>query len=244
MNVSSRRGEFLVVAHRGYSASYPENGREAFEASIRAGADLIETDVRLSADGTMFCSHDPDLERVLGTSRTIAELSDEALDALSVMRLSDVLDLARGRIGVLLDLKLKYRDYPVLVYDFVHGMAMQSSTVFGVRTVEQAEALHRHAPDAAILGFLPRSDDIPAFFAAGGGIARLWEDETDDAALAAARRAGNHPVWVTAGLRRQGIAPGDIDAARLRRLIDLGVDGLLVNDPAQALRLRAAQSAK
>jgi len=39
------------VAHRGASLRYPENTLAAFEAAIRAGADMIELDVRLTADG-------------------------------------------------------------------------------------------------------------------------------------------------------------------------------------------------
>lgn len=231
-----RRGDFLVIAHRGYSDGYVENSREAFEAAIAAGADLIETDVRLSSDGTLYCNHDPDLERVRGTDRSIAELPDESLDELNVLRLSDVLEIARDRVGVLLDLKLAYRDYPVLVHDAVRAQDMQSSVVFGVRSVAQAQALHQRAPDAVILGFLNDRRDFPAFFVAGGGIARLWEDEADAASVAAAR-AGNHPVWITTGQRKDGTA-GEIDEARLRRLIALEIDGVLVNAPDRALALR------
>lgn len=238
MNVRARQRDFLVIAHRGYSSGHPENSRESFEAAIHAGADLIETDVRLSADGTLYCNHDPDLERVRGTGRTIAELPDAALDALNVLRLADVLDIARGRAGVLLDLKLAYRDYPLLVHERVCDLDMQTSVVFGVRNVAQAESLHLGAPDAAILGFLPRPQDIPSFLAAGGGIARLWEEEADAQSLRAAHGRDDNPVWVTTGLRQAGMAAGDADEARLRRLIALGVDGVLVNDPTLALRLR------
>ncbi|HEU0070375.1 MAG TPA: glycerophosphodiester phosphodiesterase family protein [Alphaproteobacteria bacterium] len=236
-----RRGDFLVIAHRGHSDGYVENSREAFEAAIEAGTDLIETDVRLSGDGTMFCNHDPDLERVRGTDRSIAELPDSALDALGVLRLTEVLEIARGRVGVLLDLKLAYRDYPVLVYETVRDLGMQSSVVFGVRSPGQAQALHSKAPDAVILGFLNSPADIPIFYAAGGGIARLWEDEATAASVAAAR-GGNHPVWITAGQRKAGTA-GEIDEVRLRRLIDLEIDGVLVNAPGRALALRREETA-
>lgn len=232
-----RRGDFLVIAHRGHSDGHVENSRDAFEAAIVAGADLIETDVRLSGDGTLYCNHDPDLERVRGTDRCIAELPDEALDELGVMRLADVLEIARGRAGVLLDLKLAYRDYPVLVHEAVRDLGMQSSVVFGVRSVAQAETLRLKAPDAVILGFLASPRDIPAFYAVGGGIARLWEDEATADSVAAAR-GGNHPVWVTAGQRKAGTA-GEIDEERLRRLVALEIDGVLVNAPGRALALRA-----
>ena len=50
----------LVIAHRGHSARYPENTLEAYRAAIASGADLVETDARLSADGVVIASHDPD----------------------------------------------------------------------------------------------------------------------------------------------------------------------------------------
>jgi glycerophosphoryl diester phosphodiesterase len=47
-----------VVAHRGASATEPENTLVAFEAAIAAGADVVELDVRLSADGVPVVMHD------------------------------------------------------------------------------------------------------------------------------------------------------------------------------------------
>lgn len=45
MNLRRGEGRPLVVAHRGASAEAPENSREAFEAAVAAGADLVELDV-------------------------------------------------------------------------------------------------------------------------------------------------------------------------------------------------------
>lgn len=236
----------LVVAHRGFSASHGENTAAAFEAAIGCGADFIETDVRLSNDGTLYCNHDPHLERTRGTDKTIAGLCDDALDALEIMRLSQVLELAKHRIPVLLDLKLLYADYPLVVLETLHRDGVAEEVVIGVRSVAQAAALHAMAPQQTILGFLKLPSDIPAFFAAGGTIARLWEEDVTESAVELARQ-GDHPVWVTAGLTQSGEAPGQIDAARLQRLNALGIDGVLVNDPVAALRVlgsnegRAAQ---
>ena len=53
----------LVIAHRGASLAYPENTLEAFEAAVLAGADMIELDARLSADGVAVVSHDQDVSK-------------------------------------------------------------------------------------------------------------------------------------------------------------------------------------
>src|SRR5919108_4886741 len=48
----------LVVAHRGASATHAENTLDAFRAGVDAGADVIELDVRLTADEVAVVLHD------------------------------------------------------------------------------------------------------------------------------------------------------------------------------------------
>ncbi|MBA3259754.1 MAG: glycerophosphodiester phosphodiesterase [Gemmatimonadales bacterium] len=52
-----------VIAHRGASAAAPENTLAAFELAAGQGADALELDVRLSADGAAVVIHDPTLDR-------------------------------------------------------------------------------------------------------------------------------------------------------------------------------------
>ena len=73
-----------LVAHRGGSLLAPENTLPAFEQAEALGADVIETDVRLSRDGVVMVFHDADTARITGRpgtieGRTRAEL--EGLDA-------------------------------------------------------------------------------------------------------------------------------------------------------------------
>jgi glycerophosphoryl diester phosphodiesterase len=51
----------LVVAHRGASSEEPENTVAAFQAAVRAGADVVELDVRLTSDRIPIILHDPDV---------------------------------------------------------------------------------------------------------------------------------------------------------------------------------------
>ncbi|WP_448630747.1 glycerophosphodiester phosphodiesterase [Cellulomonas soli] len=73
-----------VIAHRGNSAVAPQNTIPAFEAAWRAGADMIELDVQLTADGAVVVIHDDDLDETTdGTGplreHTLAQV--RALDA-------------------------------------------------------------------------------------------------------------------------------------------------------------------
>lgn len=71
-----------VVAHRGIWRDAPENSPIAIEAAIRAGCDVVEIDVRRSADGGLFLLHDKTLQRMTGI--------DEAPEALSSARLASL----------------------------------------------------------------------------------------------------------------------------------------------------------
>lgn len=55
-------GRLQVVAHRGNSSVAPQNTLAAFEAAWRAGADSIELDVQLTADGEVVVIHDDTLD--------------------------------------------------------------------------------------------------------------------------------------------------------------------------------------
>lgn len=79
-----------MVAHRGASAAEPENTLAAFEAAVRAGADVVELDVRLTADGVPVVLHDPN----------VAATTDGA-GPIHTLRLDEVkrLDASPGRPG-------------------------------------------------------------------------------------------------------------------------------------------------
>lgn len=65
----------LVVAHRGASSELPENTLGAFAEASRVGSDLIELDVRMTADGVPVVLHDADLSRTTDLRGHVHELS-------------------------------------------------------------------------------------------------------------------------------------------------------------------------
>lgn len=110
-----------IVAHRGAWHTAPENSLLAIENAISAGYEVVEIDVRRSADGGLFLLHDDTLERMAGLDRepetlTLRELSQLKLrdrdggEANPVTEerlpgLKDVFELARGRVFIDLDIK-------------------------------------------------------------------------------------------------------------------------------------------
>jgi glycerophosphoryl diester phosphodiesterase len=226
----------LSVAHRGYSAAYPENTALAFERAIEAGSALIETDVRFSRDGALVCSHDATLTRAAGDPRAIADLTLEELQSVAlphaqkILALEDVLALARGRVEVMLDVKVSSPDMAKCIVAALDRIGMSRHAVYGARSVEHVRDVKRCSSAIAILG-MPASPEVAAeFLAQEIRAVRYWEDELTPERLAQVVDAGRE-VWVTAGLRPRQEAPGYITAARAAALGEMGVHAVLVNDP-------------
>jgi glycerophosphoryl diester phosphodiesterase len=63
-----------VIAHRGARAIEPENTIRAFRRAEEAGADAIELDLRVTADGELVVVHDPDVNGVPVAAQRRADL--------------------------------------------------------------------------------------------------------------------------------------------------------------------------
>ncbi|HSM03723.1 MAG TPA: glycerophosphodiester phosphodiesterase [Longimicrobiales bacterium] len=76
-------GAPLLVAHRGGAGLAPENTFEAFRQAVEVfGADMLELDVRLSADGKVVVIHDATVDRTTDGSGRVAEMPWRELQAL------------------------------------------------------------------------------------------------------------------------------------------------------------------
>ena len=78
------RDPVRIAAHRGASASAPENTTAAIARAIDAKADLVEFDVRATRDGELLLFHDKTLERYGGGKKPFADLSSEEALQLDV----------------------------------------------------------------------------------------------------------------------------------------------------------------
>lgn len=72
-----------VMAHRGNSVACPENTLAAFRRAFADGADLLETDLHLSADGVFVCIHDATVDRTTDGHGPVAEQTLAELKRLS-----------------------------------------------------------------------------------------------------------------------------------------------------------------
>lgn len=74
--------EVLVIAHRGASAAAPENTLAAIREAVRVGADAVEIDVRMSADGQVVVMHDARVDRTTNGRGRVERMSLEQIRRL------------------------------------------------------------------------------------------------------------------------------------------------------------------
>lgn len=119
----------IVVAHRGCHAaapligrgSVPENSLAALAQCVAIGADVMETDVRMTRDGHLVMIHDATVDRTTDGHGRVADMTLADIRALHlrddlggpgarltgarVSTLAEMLDAAAGRIVLNLDIK-------------------------------------------------------------------------------------------------------------------------------------------
>ena len=111
-----------MVAHRGASATNAEHTLGAYVAALDEGAEALECDVRLTADGHLVCVHDRDLVRVAHKRALVSSMELSELEQLDVASwkhpwadLDDEapeLDPELGKVLTLRRLLETARDYP------------------------------------------------------------------------------------------------------------------------------------
>jgi glycerophosphoryl diester phosphodiesterase len=136
----------LIFGHRGASAHAPENTLAAFRLAVEQGADGIELDAKLSADGQIVVIHDPTVDRTTNghgrvSAMTLAEL--QSLDAGSrfdpsfagerIPTLEQVLEAVGGKC--LVDIEITnyatpFDPLPLRIADLVRRMGLQESVLF------------------------------------------------------------------------------------------------------------------
>jgi glycerophosphoryl diester phosphodiesterase len=125
----------VAISHRGEHLERPENTIPAFQEAIRAGADFIEVDVQTTSDGKLVLSHDATVDRCTDGKGRVDSMTFEQIESLDagirkdpkfagtrIPTFDQVLDLARGKIGIYVDIKNATAQDLVTHIDS-HGMA-------------------------------------------------------------------------------------------------------------------------
>ena len=165
-SAAGQHARVVAIAHRGEHLHHPENTIPAFEEAIRLGADFIEVDVQTTADGKLVLSHDATVSRCTNGQGRISEMTFEQLKALDagvksgpefagtrIPTFDQVLDLARGKIGIYVDVKNASAADLVSHIDG-HGMTDKVVIYCGLKLAREIQASNPR------LKVMPESSDV------------------------------------------------------------------------------------
>lgn len=227
-----------VIAHRGASGHRPENTAPAFALAIEQRADMIETDLHYTRDGVIVLTHDAGLER-LGAEGEVCDRDLESLreldagDGERIPVLAETLDAFGAKIPWNLEIKKSEGGH----YEGIEADALSAVTSRGLL----GETLFSCFWDPVLARIREHSADAR--------LALLLDPSFPHEPIARARKLGAeaiNPHWsmidaeLLAAAHGEGLAVYSytVDAAdEIRRLIDLGVDGLFTNHPDRMRRI-------
>ena len=157
---------FIKIAHRGSSGSYPENTRLAFEKAIEAGADMIEMDCRLSKDGHVVVIHDDRLDRTARAKgfvkgKTLRQLKKldvgawlkKSFKGERIQTLEEILEIVSGKVEINLEIKSVLHGplgIELKVLFIVSHFDYLERTIFSSFDYQSLRRLRELAPDVRI----------------------------------------------------------------------------------------------
>ncbi|MCX7890403.1 MAG: glycerophosphodiester phosphodiesterase family protein [Rhodobacteraceae bacterium] len=239
------RDRVLVIAHRGASALRPENTMAAVLKAIEDGADWIEIDVQETRDGEVVVAHDSDFMKAARNPLKVWDATMADLAGIDIgshfgagyaaerpPTLGQVLAACRGRAKVMIELKY-----------YGHDSALESRVAAIVEAAGMTGSVAvMSLKPAGIARFRALRPDWPSGLLAAKAIGDLSRLDVDFLAV--------NTGQVSLGLVGRAHAAGKEvhvwtvdDPMTMSRMISMGVDGLITNDPALARRIMERRNA-
>jgi glycerophosphoryl diester phosphodiesterase len=223
---------FVVTGHRGAMALESENTMASFELARELGADEIEFDVWLTADGVAVVHHDEQLGRVVNGTGAVREHSWEQLSRLRVHRRHAIpsLDEVLALTGIGFQLELKD---PAAASGVAAVVAADPRLRRSVLTTSFVASALEPALEASLrTGLICGPGDAHALgFALALGVDQVlahWSVASHRDALRFSDAGGTLTVWPTP------------DAATAARAMRVGFGGTTCDDPSVALDVRGS----
>ncbi|MEJ3406069.1 glycerophosphodiester phosphodiesterase [Rathayibacter sp. YIM 133350] len=240
----SAAADTVVLAHRGFIGGGAENTIGALEAAVATHPDYVETDMQQTLDGGFVASHDSNLLMVAGINRNIYDMTLDEVTHTSISvhgftaKIPTMAEYVRRaeqlRMPLLIELKVHGHEKPGFVEDFLRQLDALGATelnIYHSLDPSVVEVLKRLRPELRVgLTIAMSAGGVPAsacdFFVIEQ--ASFTRQFLDDA------HALGKPVYVWT-------VDGD---DRIRQFLRIPVDGIVTDQPDDAVRYRALMSAK
>lgn len=228
-----QQDDVSITAHRGSALKAPENTLSAIEQAIEDGADYIEIDLRMTADGVPVLWHDTDMRRVFGLPGKISDITLEEArshDAGSwfgpdfsserIATLEEVIHATRGRAKLYVDIKPD-PDTPDLTREVVRLLqemeAVECTVIAAAEwyVLDEARALEPALKTTLLAQFI-----VGPLWEQNFDILGLRQNRVTPATVAQTHQSGNElHVWTVN------------NPNAMSRFIDMGVDNIITDRP-------------
>jgi len=237
-----------IFAHRGASAYAPENTLAAFNLAVEQGADGIEFDVKLSADGHVVVIHDATVDRTTGAQGRVKDMSLDELRGLGaggffsdnfsnekIPTLEEVFESVGSKtfINVELTNYNSPRDHLVeSVCMLVKRFGLQKRVLFSSFIASNLSKARSYLPG------------VPTGLLALPGILGAWHRSFGfafgkyDALHPNLKNATQQHIYFVHRLNRRVYVWTVNEEQDMQRLFKWGVDGIITDDPRLAVKVR------
>lgn len=247
----------IIFAHRGDSGAYPENTLPSFQAAVKIGAHVLETDTRITKDGIPMLTHDESLLRTTGVDARVEDLTLKELKDIdagySFSPDGGATYPFRGMGIQIPTLEEFVRTFPDIPVNMEIKVGTEQSTRIVIDVLESNNALDRFLlasvlPDA--MRYIQKNIPSTLTGACKEDVLRvLFRSARCD------RKSRDYPFTALQVPERQSIIPVVTrrflsyahkhglhvhvwtinEEADMRRLFDMGVDGIFTDHPERAL---------
>lgn len=243
----------LIIAHRGASGNAPENTLAAIDLALRQKADMIEIDIFLSKDNQLVVMHDQRVDRTTNGQGNVEELTLAELKKLDagswfsdkftgekIPTLAEVLHKIQGKTRLLIEIKQSGRgiaqktDALIRQYKAESWCVIQSFDHQVIQNLDKTgSSLEKHQ---LVIGNLPLF--LPYHYNKKLSSGNIYQYK---------QVASVNPMYLftTLGVIRKLHAQGKKVTVwtvnhpnDIKKLIQMGVDGIITNYPAKAKKIR------
>ena len=239
---SHLEAEPLIVAHRGNSTFAPENTGAAFQAAL-GRADMVELDVNITLDGEFVVTHDAKVDRTSDGTGTISAMTLEELRNLDlgswfhpafagerILTLEEALNAIIPHAVPLVERKAGSAEAYVAE---IHRLGVATNIVLQSFDWSFITTVHQLDPTIPLAVLGQKTLDaatIDAILATGAETAAFHMNYVNPDGIALLKGAGLACfVWT-------------VDGINIPKFIDMGVDGIISNDPALGWAIRETRA--
>lgn len=161
-----------LYSHRGASGEKVEHTFPAYDLAIEQGSKNIEIDIVISKDGTLWVSHDVSAKRMTSVDKKYADMTDEEISKLRIMKsktnedlpilkVEDVLNRYGNKINYVIETK-PWQNQDVKLINMIKERSLQKNVVY--QTVQDnitaLEQVKKELPETQTLLLLKKQEHL------------------------------------------------------------------------------------